>query len=94
MRSRVIAVCGTCAWRESCRDVAALEQFRRFLDESRAASEFALLAGNKYRLGCERYRHQKKASQEAGVTTSPKVAERKRPPLHLVVVNDDRPTSA
>jgi hypothetical protein len=80
-RSRINAVCGTCAWRPDCRDAEVLEQFRSFLDNSRAASEFSLLAGARYRLGCERYRYKGTVARE------------KRPPLRLVVVNNDNPTT-
>ena len=54
-RSRVQAVCGSCTWRDTCRDADTLEALRRFLENSRLASELALAGGARYQLGCERY---------------------------------------
>lgn len=54
--SKVQAVCGTCAWKRDCSDLATLEQLRGFIENSGLAAEMALASGKRYRLGCERYR--------------------------------------
>lgn len=73
----VRAVCGSCRRCATCPDAATLEQLRRFLENSRLAAEMELSSGARYRLGCNRYRPDRR--QPAHPT----------PPLQLVARKDE-----
>ena len=76
-RAHVRAVCGSCRRRATCPDAATLEQLRRFLENSRLAAELELSNSERYRLGCERYRPERRQTA------------RPNPPLRLVARNDE-----
>jgi hypothetical protein len=54
--ARVQAVCGTCRRRETCQDAPTLDVLRGFIENSQIAAELALDGRVRYRLGCDRYR--------------------------------------
>lgn len=55
-RTKVQAVCGSCRLQSTCQDAATLQLLRDFLENSGMAAELALTSRVRYRLGCDRYR--------------------------------------
>lgn len=76
-QDRVRAVCGSCRRRARCPDAATLEILRTFLENSHLAAELELANAKRYRLGCERYRPDRREVRQTA------------PPLRLVARNDE-----
>ena len=55
-RTKVQAVCGSCRLESSCPDAPTLQVLRDFLENSGMAAELTLTDRARYRLGCDRYR--------------------------------------
>ena len=55
-RKKVQAVCGSCRLQYACEDAVTLQVLRDFLENSNLAAEMTLTGQARYRLGCDRYR--------------------------------------
>lgn len=71
-RPNVQAVCGTCRLQSACPDAATLQLLRDFLENSGMAAEMALTGQARYRLGCDRYRPERRNPSVAASSSSPR----------------------